>query len=236
MTAHLLRSRFAMSMRSTNSLASMRRGQRGASLLMVMLILVVVSMLGIGAAQISLMGERSARNDRDMQIAWQASEAALVDAEFDILGTGPTGMTQGRPEVFGSEGQAPNLTLFSISDQGCGTTGSAVGLCLMLDEAQAADRRSRNLPIDKWVTADFENSGNNADTTAYGAFTGQTFPFGSGVRPAAVPRYMVELRRDDRFTRDKSILTEAKYLYRVTAMGFGPKLDIQAVSQTLLRP
>jgi len=50
-----------------------RRRQTGASLIMVMLILIVVSILGVGAAQIALMSERSARNDRDMQIAWQSA-------------------------------------------------------------------------------------------------------------------------------------------------------------------
>ncbi|MBP9942440.1 MAG: hypothetical protein KBF33_13790, partial [Comamonas sp.] len=58
--------------------------QQGVSLIMVMLIMVVVSMLGIGGVQIAMMAERGARNDRDMQIAFQAAEAALIDAEFDI--------------------------------------------------------------------------------------------------------------------------------------------------------
>jgi Tfp pilus assembly protein PilX len=53
-----------------------------------LLLLVIVSILGVGAAQIATMGERSARNDRDMQVAWQSAEAALMDAEFDIHGPG----------------------------------------------------------------------------------------------------------------------------------------------------
>lgn len=58
--------------------------QRGVSLIVVLLILVIVSILGVSGVQISMMAEKSARNSRDYQIAWQASEAALVDAEFDI--------------------------------------------------------------------------------------------------------------------------------------------------------
>ncbi len=60
----------------------------GASLIMVMLILVVVSLLGVSAVQVSILGERSARNDRDYQIAFQAAEAALLDAEIDMNGPG----------------------------------------------------------------------------------------------------------------------------------------------------
>ena len=39
--------------------------ESGASLIMVMIILTIVSMLGIAAIQISIMGERGARNARD---------------------------------------------------------------------------------------------------------------------------------------------------------------------------
>ena len=61
-----------------------RRQQAGASLIIVLILLGVMMALGAGAVQLSMMGERSARNDRDYQVAWQASEAALVDAELDI--------------------------------------------------------------------------------------------------------------------------------------------------------
>ena len=78
-----------------NSTHSNRRNQRahahlytrqsGVSLVVVLLLLVIVSMLGIASMQIAMMGERGARNDRDMQIAWQSAEAALVDAETTLL-------------------------------------------------------------------------------------------------------------------------------------------------------
>ena len=62
------------------------RRNSGVTLIVVLLILVVVSILGVSGIQISMMGERGTRNDRDQQVAWQAAEAALVDAEFDIEG------------------------------------------------------------------------------------------------------------------------------------------------------
>ena len=73
--------------------------QRGLSLIVVMLILIVVSVLGVGGIQISMMGERSTRNERDMQVAWQGAEAGLIDAEFDIEGL-PVASTNKRNTIF----------------------------------------------------------------------------------------------------------------------------------------
>ena len=60
--------------------------QQGVTLIVVLILLVVVTVLGIGGARIALLGERSTRYDRDSQLAWQAAEAALIDAEYDIGG------------------------------------------------------------------------------------------------------------------------------------------------------
>jgi len=62
------------------------RRQHGASLLIVLLMLVVVMLFGVSAAQLTLMNEKSSRNDRDRHIAFQAAEAGLRDAERDIAG------------------------------------------------------------------------------------------------------------------------------------------------------
>lgn len=48
---------------------------QGVSLIVVMVLLVVIAGLGFAAVQISLMGERSARNDRDYQVVLFASMA-----------------------------------------------------------------------------------------------------------------------------------------------------------------
>ena len=71
--------KYPMASLSTTAIARRsRQAEAGASLIMVMLILVVVSLLGVGGAQIALMSERGARNDRDQLVAWQAAEAALI--------------------------------------------------------------------------------------------------------------------------------------------------------------
>ena len=185
------------------------RRERGISLIMVMLILIVVSLLGIGGVQVSMMAERGARNDRDSQVAWQSAEAALVDAEFDMIGPGTA------PRSALLDGR--NLTLFV---DGCGSSGNNRGLCTLVGLGKPA-----------WLTADFTDISSSAKTTAFGTFTTRTFASGSaGIQPARAPRYIVEP-----ITDPNGDMADPTYLYRVTAMGYGPRPDIQAMVQMLYR-
>ena len=58
--------------------------QRGVSLVIVMMFLVILSMLGITAIQTSTLSSKVARNQLDRTLAFQAAEAALRDAELDL--------------------------------------------------------------------------------------------------------------------------------------------------------
>lgn len=60
------------------------RLQNGAALPIALLMLVVLLMLGVAAARLGLHSEKISRNRYARQIAWQAAEAALLDAEYDI--------------------------------------------------------------------------------------------------------------------------------------------------------
>lgn len=184
------------------------RQQAGVSLIIVMLILVIVSLLGVSGVQISIMSERGARNDRDQQIAWQAAEAALIDAEVDMIGATAT-----RRTLFDGKAQSPFIP-------GCGSSSTSIGLCDLVLTGNPA-----------WLTVDFTTTDSNARTTPFGLFTSRTFAAGGvGIQPAKAPRYVIELVPDP--VGDKS---DPSFLYRVTAMGFGPRDDIQAVLQMLYR-
>jgi len=200
-------------MRNLNQSDLKRPAQRGASLLMVMLILVVVSVLGIGGAQIALMSERGARNDRDQQVALQAAEAALMDAEFDL-----SSATGTRSALF--DGVAQNAFV-----SGCGTSGNSIGLCALNLSGKPA-----------WLVVDYLDTSSSAPTVELGKFTGRAFAAGStGVQPARKPRYVIEMVPDVP-TGGSATENETKgYLYRVTAIGFGPRVDIQAMLQMLYR-
>jgi type IV pilus assembly protein PilX len=61
--------------------------QRGAALIVSMLLLLVLTILAIGASQTTRLEERMAGNSRDMDMAFQASEAGLRAAEKYIAMT-----------------------------------------------------------------------------------------------------------------------------------------------------
>jgi len=65
-------------------LAARHSAQRGVSLVIVLLFLIILTLLGVSASMTSLSSERLARNARDQNIALQAAEAALRDARTDI--------------------------------------------------------------------------------------------------------------------------------------------------------
>lgn len=58
--------------------------QSGAALLIALVALTIVMLLGVASAQTALMNEKSSRNDRDRQFAFQAAEAALHDARLHL--------------------------------------------------------------------------------------------------------------------------------------------------------
>lgn len=196
-----------------NSPASpMILNQRGASLIIVLILLVIVSTIGIGAVQISIMGERGSRNDRDYQIAWQSAEAGLADAEFDIRGPG----VSNRKSIFVANDPTPFL-------EDCGTTANSKGLCLP---------KLIGKPV--WLMVDFTVS--DSPSTEFGDFTSRSFDAGStGLKPRKKPRYIIELLPDTGASGNAAIGADKKYVYRVTSMGFGPRDDIQSVMQMLFR-
>lgn len=195
--------------------------QRGASLVAVLMMLMVILVMGVIAARLSLFSERVARNDRDRQIAFQAAEAALLDAEIDMMG--PNSSTDKRVCVFDSRTPA-------VFVEGCGSDGKA-GMCL-----------NTTAPGEAWkvVKANYANetgttSGNK--TVQYGQFTGQSLPNGGSGLPVRLPRYTIEAVRyagtgaeNDNVGSSVSV----EYAFLVTAMGFGTRAETQVMLQSLV--
>lgn len=190
------------------------RRQSGVTLIVVLILLVIVTLIGVGAARIALLAERSTRNDRDYQVAWQAAEAALMDAQFDIRGPNSSGAS--RVALFTQD----NTSVFA---PGCNTTAEYRGLC----------EPSEGKPV--WASVDFLDDSASATTVAYGTYTGRAFDAGgTGVKPSRVPRYLIE------WVPDTTPLLSAgsgskPIMYRITAMGFGPRDDVQVVLQVAFK-
>ena len=60
------------------------RTQQGLALVMALIFLVVLTILGLASVSGNILQERMAANSRDKNIAFQAAEACLRDAEKDI--------------------------------------------------------------------------------------------------------------------------------------------------------
>jgi type IV pilus assembly protein PilX len=191
--------------------------QRGFSLITTLILLVIVSMLGISASQMVLMSERTSRFDRDSQIAFQAAEAALVDAELDIQGSKDAAGNYVVSGLRMDKFEPKNKVDFST---GCGT-GALRGMCAHTEVGQK--------PV--WYQVDFTDESANAKTVKFGEFTGRSFAVGAtGIRPEIAPRYIVEVIPDLTFAT-----TTDAVLYRITAMGFGPRKETQVVLQVVFR-
>lgn len=189
---------------------------KGISLVIVLLILFIVSILGVASIQISRMATQSARNERDTQIAWQAAEAALLDAELDILGMPSTSTSRG--DVFDKKN-----TQLAMFLEDCGTEGKNKGLCIA---------KSSGTP--NWLRIDFLAT-SNQQYVEFGEFTSRTFQSGSpGIQPAHNPRYIIEILDDPNIEKTKSVQNR-KYIYRITAIGFGPDEKTQVVLQSIYR-
>lgn len=64
--------------------APLGKRQRGITLIVALIFLAMLALLGATAAQNSVLEERMAGNTRDRDLAFQAAEAALRDAELNI--------------------------------------------------------------------------------------------------------------------------------------------------------
>jgi len=194
----------------------LRKRQRGASLIVSLLMLIVVLMLSISLAMVSLQGEKASRSDRDRQIALNAAEAALKDAEMDIDPQVVLG--NGRSDLFDA-----TSTLFF--EAGCATGDGNLyqGMCAAATEGQQPT----------WITADIADGSAGSPSVKYGRFTGQTMVTGKGSFPAKLPRYIIEAVQD--IDPGGKADDQTKYIFRITAVGFGPNPNAKVVLQSFYR-
>lgn len=200
------------------------RCQKGATLLMALLMLVAVMLAGASAALLALQGERAARGERDRQIAFQAAEDALADAEHDIAGD--AGL-EARAAVFSADAALPAA---------CGTDGGSAGGGVADAARRGVLARAESGETPHWQAVDLGGSEDGgACTTEHGAYSGAAMPTGQGVLPFKRPRYLIERMPCHLPGEDASAVAQPRYCYRVTAIGFGPRPEAEVVLQTVYR-
>ncbi|MDQ7969465.1 MAG: PilX N-terminal domain-containing pilus assembly protein [Oxalicibacterium faecigallinarum] len=193
--------------------------QAGTTLITTLLMLTVILLLGTASAQLALQGEKSSRNDRDHQIAFQAAEAALIDAEMDIQQS-PDPL-RSRSHLFVAEILQDEAVL-AEGECGAGIQNAWLGVCRQLRmESEAA-----------WKRIDFLAAGNATTAIPYGHFTGRSFQTGIGTLPAALPRYIIEYMP---YRGPGHSAEQVEYLYRITAVGFGVRETTRVALQSFYR-
>lgn len=197
----------------------LKADQRGATLAIVLIFLVVLTLLAVTALSTTTLEENIAGNLRDRNLAFQAAEAALRDAKMDIenmKAPGVSGDPRRSAPISGATNFGKDDTYPSCSDA---TSGATLGLCLptgtLYDDAAL---NATTILTEKFTVA---------PSVAYGTFTGAT----ALDKVASQPRYLIEAiklrpRGDSR----------PNIVYRITARGYGARMESQVTLQEVYRP
>jgi len=84
-----------------------------------------------------------------------------------------------------------------------------------------------------WEKVDFSDTSTSAPSVAYGQFTNNTYPVGGPGEPALAPRYIIERVPKNNILGDSPTPPD-EFMYRITAIGFGPNSNAQVVLQSVV--
>jgi Tfp pilus assembly protein PilX len=180
--------------------------QRGVALVGALFVMLVLTMTALAVARIAFDAERSARAGRDRQLAFQAAEAGLADAQRDI--DGGDNPASARAALFHDDGAIGFVA-------GCGRAPDNLGLCAFMPGTAPA-----------WQVADV------LATTPYGSYTGAILPY-DGALPLAPPRYLIERMPAAQAGEDAG--PGQPHVFRITAFGYGIGPGTLVVLQAVYR-
>lgn len=112
-----------------------RTGERGTILIIVLLFLTVLMLMATTAVTTGVTEEKLARASRDYNVAFQAAEAALRDAESDLTGNGSrnpviignVGFTAGCPAALCLAIAPPGAQVWEVAANWTGTASATYG-------------------------------------------------------------------------------------------------------------
>lgn len=186
--------------------------QQGATLAIVLIFLVLVTLVGVTALTTTTLEERMAGNLKDQNLAFQAAESALRDAKLDIRGMVVTG------------GNVAKLRSPAISGGTDFGTSSALGTCsttgLCLPNSLTYDQAALN------ATQILTQSFKAAPSVAYGTYTDAA----SLDNVALQPRYLIEAIKTCP-PGNKCPL----WMYRISATGYGARVETRVTLQEVVR-
>ena len=209
-----------------------RLPQRGIALVVVLMFLLVLTSLAIFSARYATLGESMARNQLDQERARQAAEAALRDAERDLLLSQAVAVAGARCDRRPDRPVVLRVAAFAAD--------CSRGQCAPAVLAATAANWGTNANAEAWWPAARGGLWNNAGakpSVAAGVGTNCNFtggvPLGTftgapeiaGV--ARQPEYLIEY-----FSRASG---RADF-FRITARGFGLNATTEVVMQTYFQP
>ena len=190
------------------------RRERGAALIVALLLLTVVSLLATSAWQMGMQEERIVGHQRDRNIAFEAAEAALRDAESDVLGVCASGSTgcSVRPDYINGE--------TGFGDDGTEGSCSSAGLCLPKRNERPDFTSSAAISaLRTTVTPRSVQYGTYTRTAANRTFRGPT-----GQALPRQPRYVIEVMcyyGGGQGMTSSFVASCPTPIYRITAIGWG---------------
>lgn len=201
--------------------------QRGAILVVTLLLLMVITILAITALQVSTSEERMSGNLKDWNIAMQAAESALRDAEFDINNQCSVNTSSCSPRSPAVTGETNFGNQSGGTARGtCNQSTSYKGACLPPTPTYTTDGKPI-YPLLSGITGTWTSSTFNPVT--YGTYTGAAALSTSGISAVSQqPIYMIEAMR---MPTDKG----QEVLYRITARGWGRSTNTQVTLQSVFR-
>lgn len=196
------------------------RPQRGLALVFVLLMMTIAITAALFVARSTLLGDKAARNDRDHQIAFQAAELALNDAELDImdatLALAPGSKARGCK--FG------NKDIAFYPEPSCSANSERRGFCELPIQAPGAAK-----PMYQVINWEDTNDATRV-YVKYGEFTGRSDGFKTGdgstsvkpPEPAKPPKYIIVQSTPAKvqILRNKQTF-EIEAAYKVYALGYG---------------
>jgi|688.fasta_scaffold391919_1 type IV pilus assembly protein PilX len=217
-----------------NRAALVRPSQNGVALIVVLIFIVALTSLAIYSARDVSLGERLARNQLDSQVAREAAEAALRDAEFDLQL--PNGTLRA-----GAFCARNNITERPINTNQAGSSFGADclrGQCSIATSILASSNYNAApsaTNYEPWWPAtkgglwndDLSTKPTTAASANCASFTGGV-PFGTFTGRTRIPG----VSRQPEYLIEKITLD----FVRITARGFGRNPNTEVVLQSYFRP
>ncbi len=214
--------------------------QKGATLIVAILFLLVITVLGIASWQMGSGEEKMAGFSRDRQLAYEAAEAALRDAEYDIKSQcAPGSVCNKRTPAIDKELGFPARVANPATPVVC----QADGLCNLPKDGA---RNIGNVPLAilRCGTHGPGSACANGQSIWYGQYTrtaggpSSYMPNSTGLaaqRLAFAPRYTIQAACLGQNKGDSACMDRSLY-YIITAIGFGQRANTEVVLQTYYQP